>query len=246
MTFPAEDLSCPDPGGCSVASTLPIGQLRLAVVAAGSPVARCYDANAGYADANPGYGDTRFAPFDDATGARVPVMYVAEDEVAALLESAFHDVDHRAAVRVVNVAALLGRVLAQLVVPRDLHLVDLRDAELDRLRLTREQLVSSSAEHYACTRKLAKQVHLAGVVAGRVPDGLLWHSRQSELAATAAVGRAGPVRAIVTVAVLFCDRVAQGRGSWQLRRPGLLNLLEGSGRQRLDEIAGQLDVTVVE
>lgn len=246
MTSPAEDLLCPDPGACPVVPTLPLAQVRLAVVGAGTAVARCYDANAGFADANPGFGDTRFAPFDDDRGVRVPTMYVAEDEVAALLESAFHTVDHRAPVRAVNVAELLGRVLAQLVVPRDLHLVDLRNPELSRLGLAREQVVSSSAEHYPCTRALAKQVHAAAGVAGRLPDGLLWHSRQTELAAGVAAGRPGPVRPDMMVAVLFCDRVPHGWGTWQLRTPGLLTLLEGSGRHRLEEIADQLDVTIVE
>lgn len=243
--LPPEDLDCPDPGACPVVSSLPVDQLRCAGLRAGTPMFRCYDGNAGYAAANDGYGDTRFAPFDDDTGRRVPTMYIADSDIAALLETAFHDVDHSAAVRAANADALVGRLLALLSTPVDLHVADLRDPELDRVGVAREHVVSSAAEHYPCTRRLAKQIH-AAQIDGRRPDGILWHSRQSELAFRAAAGSAGPMPSTAEVALLFCDRVPHGRGTWSLRSPGLLNLLEGAGRERLDQVANQLDVVIVE
>lgn len=244
MTLPPEDLACPDPGGCPVAAALPVDLLHCMTLPAGTPMWRCYDGNDGWPTANAGHGDTRFAPFDDAAGRRVPTMYVAASDVAALLETALHHVDHTVPCQVVNSDMLLGRLLAQLATPVELRLADLRDSELPRLGFDRQQVVSSPAEHYPCTRRLAKQVHGA-LVQGQPVDGVLWQSRQAELASRTAAGP-GLVSASATVAVLFCDRVPHGRETWPLNRPALLNLLEGAGRALLDGIADQLNVTIVE
>lgn len=242
MSLPPEDLACPDPGGCPVVSVLPTDLLRCTTRPAGTPLWRCYDGNDGWPTANPGHSDTRFASFDDAEGHRVPTMYVADSDVAALLETALHHVDHTAPGQVVNSDMLLGRLLAQLAAPVDLRLVDLRDSELARLGLDRRQIVSSPAEHYPCTRRLAKQTHGA-LVQGQPADGILWQSRQAELASRAAPA---PELAAATAAVLFCDRVPHGRKTWPLHRPGLLNLLEGAGRALLDRLTDQLNITIVE
>jgi hypothetical protein len=63
-------------------------------------------------------------------------------------------------------------------------------------------VVSSPAEHYPCTRRLA--------IAARAQDGslqgLIWHSRHTELAGHPAT----------EVLVLFGDSFPSGRGSWPL------------------------------
>lgn len=233
--FPPQDLGCPEPDECTVAIADLVrlaGENRLpqATSSAGRHWFRVYDARDGYAQPNPGFGDTRFAPFDaQDTGARVPTMYLAESLEAALLETSLHNVYEDS--RLVSEQELLGKLHARVVPPRDLTLVDLRDECLATLSLTRQNVSSSSSEHYPCTRRVAQAIH-----AGPLVDGIIWHSRQAELAE----------RPPVEVVVVFADRVPHARTSWNLASSRSSNgpLLEGTGRLLLDELAEALDVTI--
>jgi hypothetical protein len=237
VSFPPADLLCPHPGACPVTPTLPLPALGTVAVDAGRVLYRSYDGLCGYADANPGFGDTRFAPFDADTGVRVPVMYLAATDTAALLETVFHNFDQTTTPRLLGEDELLGQLLAQVRTPVPLLLLDLRDAALDAAGLHRSGLVSTPSEHYPCTRRLALQAHTGDRALPPV-SGLMWHSRQQELAP-------GSDLDDLEVVVLFCDRVPHGRGSWTLAAPGINALYEGTGRTRVDEIAETLDVTIV-
>jgi len=199
-------------------------------MAPGTALYGVYDGTWGDDEHNPGFGDARFSPFDDlADGHRVPTMYVAATPVAALLETVFHEVHHSSS-RIIYRRDLRGKLLAHLTLPTAARLGDLRDAELNRHRLSRNQVVSSPAEHYPCTRRLA--------VAARAQDGslqgLIWHSRHAELAGHPAT----------EVLVLFGDSFPSGRGSWPLTGPGIRNLYEGPGRLLIDQVAEDLDALV--
>lgn len=224
--FPPADLICPDEGGCPV-PPVDLAPWTKTVVAAGRSLFRCYEAARGYDEPNPGYGDARFSPFDSLDGQRVPTIYLAADDTAALLETVFHEVHHRAG-RVIYQSHLNGRLLAQVLVPKNLTLVDLRDAELARVRVARAGLVATSAEHYPCTRRWAQAFQATGA------HGLIWHSRQAELLG------ADPVE----VAVVFADHYGVGRGGWQLARPGVRALYDGPGRDRVEEIAVELTAVI--
>jgi RES domain len=227
-----QDLECPDPDGCPVVRTLP--RLRPVRLREGTALYRVYDATWGYDEHNPGYGDARFSPVDDPiSGDRLPSMYLAATPTAALLETVFHDVHHDSA-RTIYERDLRGKLLAHLRVPAVAALGDLRDPELDRLGLTRDQVVSSPAEHYPCTRRLAI-VALAQPRGNRVLQGLIWHSRQAELAGEAPV----------EVVALFGEpRYPSGRGSWHLFGPGASSLYEGPGRLLVEEIAEALGAVI--
>jgi hypothetical protein len=136
--------------------------LETFILASGRTLYRVYDGKYGYDQHNPGFGDTRFAPIDDpTTGKRLPNMYLGETPTTVLLESIFHDV-HDDGSMVIYDHQLAGKLLAHMVVPDDATLGDLRDPALQDLKLTRSQAVSSPAEHYPCTRKLAiARPHLA-------------------------------------------------------------------------------------
>jgi hypothetical protein len=201
---------------------------------------RVYDARDGYGQANPGFGDTRFAPFDAYdSGVRVPTFYLAESLEAALLESSLHDVSVTKP-RVVAESTLLGKLHARVVPPRDFTVVDLRDAPMKSLGLGRENVSSSSPEHYPCTRRLARAIHQGPTeprpTGSARAEGIVWHSRQAEITGM-------PPTEIV---VLFADRLPDDRGAWTLalRRNASGSLLEGSGQLLLDELAESLDVTI--
>ncbi len=230
MSFPPQDLRCPDPANCPVLATLPT--LPRWELPAGSPQYRVYDTTWGYDEFNPGFGDTRFAPFDDSTGRRIPAMYLADTEIAALLETVFHDV-HQVSDRNIYEQDLRERALVHVQVPQRAWLVDLRDPALAAAGTQRDELVSTSAEHYPCTRRCAAQLH-GRSIDGRAVQGLVWHSRQAEV-----LGRPPE-----QVAVLFGDRYGTTRGSWTRIGPGARNLVEGPGRLLVDELANELDATV--
>ena len=230
--FPLQRLECPDPARCPVTPDLP--RLTVAELAPGTALYRVYDGTWGDDEHNPGFGDARFSPFDDiGDGHRVPSMYVAATPVAALLETVFHEVHHSSS-RIIYQRDLRGKLLAHLTLPTAARVGDLRDPELVRLRLSREQVVSSPAEHYPCTRRLA--------VAARAQDGslqgLIWHSRHAELAGQPAAAGG------TAVLVLFGDSFPSGRGSWPLTGPGIRNLFEGPGRLLIDQVAEDLDARV--
>lgn len=236
--FPPQDLICPEPAECTVAvealtQLAQSGDLAIETFPAHRAWYRIYDARDGFGSPNPGFGNTRFAPFDDLrTGQRIPTMYLADTLEAALLETSFHDV-HTLQPRVVSELALHGTLHAQVMPPRPLTVVDLRDLQLQHLGLSRDNLANSSYEHYPCTRRVAQAIHAS---AGK-PEGLVWHSRQAELSKE--TGH--------EVMVLFADRVPQQRDAWSLgkNRNASGSLLEGAGRELLDEVAERLEVTVI-
>ncbi|MEB4211753.1 hypothetical protein [Mycobacterium sp. 94-17] len=88
--------------------------------------------------------------------------------------------------------------------------------------------MSSPAEHYPCTRRLAiaalAQTHATPL------QGLIWHSRQAELAG-------GSPQEVV---VLVGQRYQSKSGSWQRVPPGSQNLYEGPCRILVDKIATDL------
>ena len=204
-------------------------RLRTHVIVAGTRLRRGHQVSHPDAAALvPGLGSTRFAPVPD-TGH----VYVAATTFAALLESAFHDAAPPAP-RIT--AALLARwAEAEVQLTTDLRLIDLRDAELDRLGVDRSALVATAAAHYPCTRVWARALH-GRHVGGRETHGLVWHSRQAELHSRAMVRRPALQELVDThpaeVAVLWSP-------------PARANPLRttGAGLGRLDRGEGERYVT---
>jgi hypothetical protein len=96
----------------------------------------------------------------------------------ALLETALHDA--AGASPVIYLAQVRNWSVHELELTRPLRLADLRNHELDRLSLTRHQLVDTTAAHYPCTRRWAARLHgTSSNDSGH--DGIIWHSRQAEL-----------------------------------------------------------------
>lgn len=233
MPFPPQDLECPDPGRCPVASPADLGgPVRVMELPAGTRLYRVYDGTWGYDEPNPGIGDARFSPFDAADGHRVASMYFGETPIGVLLETVFHDV-HPSATRLVYENELREMLLAHVETPVPLRLADLRDQALAEKNLRREQAVSCSSEHYPCTRLLAQHIHGQGDP--EPVNGMLWHSRQSELQRSEAV----------LAVVVFSTRLPVSRGGWPRVGPGSQNLWEGPGRLRVSELASELDATIV-
>src|SRR5699024_2370655 len=100
-------------------------------------------------------------------------------------------------VREVSEDRFYGQLHAELQTAETITVADLRDWELKKLDVARSAVASSDQEHYPCTRTIAKAVHASPQNLG----GIVWHSRQAELAASPAA----------EALVLFADRLVSGR-----------------------------------
>jgi len=159
----------------------------------------------------------RFHFFESTSGERVPVLYAAEGENAAISESVFHDlpVGGGGARPVIPESRLAAYGLARLRAHRDLLLVELHGFGLRRLDLRAENLTDTGPEEYLNTVKWAAALHRAVPEA----DGLVWMSRQFN--AEEAV-------------VLFGDRVGEADlDEVAASRP----LSSGRGREVVDRAA---------
>lgn len=124
------------------------------------------------AEFNPGHGaSTRFAFFDDADGALVPVLYCAETEAAAVAETLLHDVPVAGGFLLYDDYA--PKVMSRLRLTRPLRVAVLHGLGLRRLGVRAEQVTASPSSTYSATVAWAEAVHASGV------DGLVWMSRQS-------------------------------------------------------------------
>jgi len=230
--YPPQDLTCPDPAGCPIAVPDDLSGARIVDFPANTEMVRVYDSTWGFDEANPGFGDARFGPFDSVDGSRVPTMYLAQNQTGALLETVFHDAEP--GYGEVYESTLRNHCLVSLSCPHALRVVDLRDPELARMGVGRDAVASSTAEHYPCTRRLARHFHSTGAA------GILWHSRQAEFHRGA--WRNVPASEVL---VVFGDRIPLGRGDWTRLGPGAISLVQDTGRTLVDEVATELDVTVV-
>lgn len=114
--------------------------------------------------------------------------------IGALLETALHDTWGRD--DSLQRSSLDGLMLKQYVCRSDIRVADLSDSEITRWGMKRSQIVSTSPEHYTCTRAWA-QPRARVSIGGHQTSGFMWNSRQAELAAQYATA---PVRILLTLA----------------------------------------------
>lgn len=178
MTAPG----CADPDGCPVPAPddLDLRRLTSMVLPAGTPLRRGHKSRYPAHEPAPAAHDlpeptgmTRFAPVPGA-----PHAYVARREIAALLETALHDVVPDTPR--IRWPQLVHWSLSHVTLRADTRLIDLRDPALGDLGLERRQLVATDPGHYPCTRAWTDLLH-GRHVGGRPTHGLIWHSRQAEI-----------------------------------------------------------------
>lgn len=169
-----------------------------------------------------------FAPLAPAAwpaGDPLPVLYGADNSIGALSETAFRDVPIRGS-KSVSRSSLIRLNISTLTVNRELRLADLSGHGLRRLGLRRRDMIDSDRRSYERTTLFAQAVHDApeGV------DGMLWVSRQHD-------------RSLALV--LFGDRVLEE----EMDTSGVVPtypLHFGHGRDLVDQVADELDITIIE
>lgn len=237
--FPPEDLDCVDPDNCPVAISdlvahAQAGTLPVATLDEGTQWHRIYDSRFGRTEFNPGLGNARFSPFDSKSdGERVPSLYLASSPGAALLEAVLRNLGPTGP-REVDEASFVGMLHVHLDLQQSCRVADLRDNQLSLLKLSRESIASSSAEHYPCTRTVAKEIHASP----QKLCGILWHSRQVEM------NGLPPEEALV----LFGDHLPPPHQLLDLppTKQAIGSLFEGQGRVYLDELLEELGVSVAD
>ena len=227
---PCGSASCPVPGE-------PPARLRSIVWRAGTRLHRGHKHVYPAHELVPGTGATRFAPQGRSFHA-----YLATTEIGALLESALHDASPPFPRIQIPTLRQWSESIVELAY--DVRLLDLRDPELDRLQLRREQVVSTLPVHYACTRRWASGL-VGRSVGGQQTHGLVWHSRQAELHTRAVEHRPALARLLAQhpteVAIVWSPPAPSG-----LLRPvpseGLGRLDEGDGWRFLEDLLGLLGI----
>ncbi|NHZ44922.1 RES family NAD+ phosphorylase [Massilia aquatica] len=138
---------------------------------------------------NPGFGNARFSPINDAKGNAIPTIYAGATFECAAMESVFHDVPYAAGLKAYDKAKLAGQVHSIVETTALLVLADLGTKALHKLGITRQSLIDTEKDRYPFTRTVAQAIH------AQCPDlqGICWTSRQDDQA---------------TAYVLFSDRIA--------------------------------------
>lgn len=126
---------------------------------------------------NPGVDDkgalrnpTRFAPIRDRRGKVVPYLYGGSTREGAIFETVFHHVPIDAEDKFVDLDDFAERGHGQLVPTRDLRLVDLTTDGLHRLKVPKDELITSAPRDYVATARWAEALHRQF----KDIDGLMW------------------------------------------------------------------------
>jgi hypothetical protein len=188
-------------------------------------------------------GNARFSPLDIA-GAIVSTLYGAATQTVALLETCFHNVHELGTKTISESLDLAPRGVVALAAPASLPLIDLTNDGLERVGLSRTQLVATTPEHYPCTREWATALHerrIGGVTA----VGLLWQSRIAELAQADSLLFADLLTVADEVFILFGDRVPVDASAWHPGAPRYDDLTSGLGRGFAEVIAEELGAVII-
>jgi hypothetical protein len=132
---------------------------------------------------NPGVDDqgalrnpTRFAPIRDRRGKVVPYLYGGSTREGAIFETVFHNVPVDAEDKFVDLDDCAQRGHGQLVPARDLRLVNLTTDGLHRLKVPKEELITSAPRDDLHTARWAEALHHQF----KDIDGLMWMSRRRD------------------------------------------------------------------
>jgi RES domain-containing protein len=148
-----------------------------------APLYRVYRLPFGAAAFNPmDRGNARFSPLkvadsSSAAGTRiVPTMYAGTSIEVALMEMVLRDLPFPSAGHIVTFPSPSkeDRRATSLMVGSPLKLADFRALPLQRLGLTRTEVVDCNVSHYPNTRPLASWVYEKATTA----QGIVWTSRQ--------------------------------------------------------------------
>lgn len=142
-------------------------------LAKGAVVHRIHDARFAAEAFNPGFGLSRFAPFEVA-GKKVATAYAATSLECAIFETIFHDVESNAAFKTVSTSTLAPLVYSTLQLTRTVRLAPFFSVDLMKWNIERNQLIDTPRSTYGETRLWSPAAHESA----QAPDGMIWVSRR--------------------------------------------------------------------
>jgi hypothetical protein len=146
-------------------------------------------------------GVTRFTPVLDLRGRSLAYLYAGENQDVAIAESVLHDVIPADPAPTVSAVRVESFALSELVLTRELELVDLTGYGLTRVHETMSSLIDTPPTSYGRTAAVAKRL----IDATPTADGLLYPSRPFATGWCVVVYRRGrrgaPFRRVNTVAL---------------------------------------------
>jgi hypothetical protein len=121
-------------------------------------------------------GPTRFAPIFQPDGRCLPTLYAASTFECAVFESVFHDAPYATLAKYLPLGKVTSRAISWLETTADLTFAAFNEPDLNRLGLTRADLIDTSASAYHRTARWAERFHRADPAV----SGLTWTSRRCD------------------------------------------------------------------
>lgn len=138
---------------------------------------RIHDSKFPGTEFNPtGQRESRFSPIWNSDGSIIPVLYVAGTLEAAICETVFHDISRTHLSKQIRIS-MISRLSHSVISSRkNLTLVLLRNSDLRKWNVSRNELINSNSDQYKYTARWAEKINR------QFPqvDGLIWTSNQCD------------------------------------------------------------------
>lgn len=118
----------------------------------------------------------RFNPIFDPNGEVVPVLYATDSFESAVYETIFHDVSTSWSEKIIRKFLVTQRNHSTVYANRDISLVSLRNPDLKKWGISRNDLIASPPESYPHTVKWAQEIYNQFINV----QGLVWTSNQCD------------------------------------------------------------------
>lgn len=155
----------------------PFPAFNTRVISRGTRLVRVHSPALQGNDANPCCGGpSRFAPIFQPDGSCLPTLYGAANLECAVFESVFHDAPYAAGPKSVRLGKVTSRAISWLRTRVDLKFAMLNEPDLNKLGLTRADLIDTPPSTYPDTARWAEAFHRADSSV----SGLAWTSRRCD------------------------------------------------------------------
>lgn len=119
---------------------------------------------------------SRFSPIWDSEGRVIPVLYATNSIEVAICETLFHDIQPHLEVKNVEYSDIAIINHTVLKVTKDIQLAMLRNSDLKKWNIGRDELIHSTPDQYDRTAKWAEAINRQFPLV----DGLIWTSNQCD------------------------------------------------------------------
>ncbi|WP_237388062.1 RES family NAD+ phosphorylase [Xenorhabdus sp. Sc-CR9] len=160
-------------GHCTV-SSLNQRTIKTGIWKARCPIERIHHQTYKGTEFNPGKGNARFSPCQNAQGESIPTIYGGENIAVAVMETIYHDVPAGCNNLPFDLGKLDTLVYSQLMPDVDLIIVDINVRVLRKWGYEPKDILFSEAENYTHTQEIAGRIYQDNPTA----QAIIWASKQ--------------------------------------------------------------------